>query len=327
MKRVFVLIQLALFSLLSVSAHASDDAKLQPQQWQMIQEKVVPGDIPELQGLPVNPELPVSDHVVETLSQSTLDFLAPSDSLGYLVTASLFGMILLFVIFIAVNGTSKLSQGFSGKKVDRWSKADVSIHWLGAIACLFLIITGIILAAGRFILEPNMGEVRWLGVIQSAVALHDLMAFPFIIGALLMMVKWASKQLPESGDLAWFKACGGYLNFGRFKGKHPDAGFANAGEKLWFWTFTIFGLIIIGSGLIMMFPETLSVGKSTALMAIVLHIISAIIISAFTVVHIFMATIISEGGMECMVSGQCDENWAKQHHSLWYRDQQKAGKA
>lgn len=22
--------------------------------------------------------------------------------------------------------------------------------------------------------------------------------------------------------------------------------------------------------------------------------------------------------MECMLSGKCDENWAKQHHNLWY---------
>ena len=27
---------------------------------------------------------------------------------------------------------------------------------------------------------------------------------------------------------------------------------------------------------------------------------------------------IREGGMECMKSGYCDENWAIQHHNLWY---------
>ena len=32
----------------------------------------------------------------------------------------------------------------------------------------------------------------------------------------------------------------------------------------------------------------------------------------------YMGAVMSEGGMENMLSGKCDENWAKQNHNLWY---------
>ncbi|WP_220740502.1 cytochrome b/b6 domain-containing protein, partial [Shewanella sp. c952] len=97
---------------------------------------------------------------------------------------------------------------------------------------------------------------------------------------------------------------------------------ANAGEKLWFWVFALFGGVMVVSGLTMMFPETFVVTKNTANFMLVLHIVSTIIISAFSVVHIFMATVMSEGGMSNMTSGYCDENWAKQHHNLWFKELQ-----
>jgi len=81
-----------------------------------------------------------------------------SDILAPALMAALFGMIIIFVLFIKVNGISKLHGGFSGKLVYRWSKLDVSIHWLGAIACLLLILNGLTLLAGRFFFQPYISE-------------------------------------------------------------------------------------------------------------------------------------------------------------------------
>lgn len=240
------------------------------------------------------------------------DLLAPA------IMAALFGMIIVFVLFIKVNGISKLHGGFSGKMVHRWSKFDVSIHWLGAIPCLLLILTGLTLLAGRFFFHPYLSEGLWAGLINAAKLVHDYMAIPFMFGWLLMTVLWAKNQMPKMYDIKWMIVVGGYINFGPFKGKHPDAGFANAGEKLWFWTFALFGLVICASGMLLLFPNIFEPSRTLSLMALVLHSVSAIIITAFSIVHIFMATVMSEGGMECMVSGYCDENWATQHHNLWF---------
>ncbi|WP_028111305.1 formate dehydrogenase subunit gamma [Ferrimonas kyonanensis] len=232
--------------------------------------------------------------------------------------AALFGMIAIFVLFIMVNGISKLHGGFSGKMVHRWSKSDVAIHWLGAIPCILLILTGLMLIAGKFFVEPVLGQAAFASMMAIAKPVHDYMAFPFMAGWLLMTVLWAKNQIPAKYDIAWFMVVGGYINFGPFKGKHPDAGFANAGEKLWFWAFALFGLVISISGVVLMFPQYVEPSRTLSLLAIIAHGLSAIIICAFSIVHIFMATVMSEGGMDCMVSGYCDENWAKQHHNLWF---------
>jgi formate dehydrogenase subunit gamma len=241
-----------------------------------------------------------------------------SDILAPALMAALFGMIIVFIVFIKVNGISKLHGGFSGKLVYRWSKFDVSIHWLGAIPCLLLILTGLMLLAGRFFFQPYLPESVWAGFVYAAKQIHDFMAIPFMLGWALMVTLWAKNQLPKMYDIKWMMVVGGYINFGPFKGKHPDAGFANAGEKLWFWAFALFGLIISASGMLMLFPNLFEPSRTLSLIALVLHSVSAIIITAFSIVHIFMATVMSEGGMECMVSGYCDETWATQHHNLWF---------
>ncbi|MFQ6371928.1 formate dehydrogenase subunit gamma [Shewanella sp. YIC-542] len=315
MRRLIGFISLILAGMFTLPSMAADEEYLQPQQWQPIEELRLPGDIPEYRGMPVDPALPVINTVV---NEGYLDTLSPNTYWADLLTYSFFGMIVLLALFVIINGKAKLSHGFSGKKVDRWTGTDVFMHWVGAISCMLLIATGLIMIAGRFWLEPNMGAGRWIGFISSSVALHDLMAFPFIIGWAVMVIKWAGKQFPAACDIGWFKVLGGYVNFGGMKGKHPDAGFANAGEKLWFWCFTIFGALMVGSGLVLMFPSLVET-KDASNLALILHLVSAAVLGAFTVVHIFMATIMSEGGLECMLTGKCDENWAKQHHNLWFK--------
>ncbi len=248
------------------------------------------------------------------------DYLAPG------IMAASFGMIIIFLLFIKVNGISKLHHGFSGKMVYRWSKLDVSIHWLGAIPCLTLILTGLTLLAGRFFFQPLLGESFWEAMVYGAKQIHDVMAIPFMFGWALMTLLWAKNQLPKMYDLKWFMVVGGYINFGPFKDQHPDAGFANAGEKMWFWTFALFGLVISASGMLLLFPNLFEPSRTLSFIALLLHALSAIVICAFSIVHIFMATVMSEGGMECMISGYCDENWATQHHNLWYDEIKANGK-
>ncbi len=222
-----------------------------------------------------------------------------------------------FVLFYLVNGPSKLHHGFSGKLVFRWSKADLIIHWVVAISCLILIFTGLNIMLGKHVLQPYVSGDIWAALIYGSKTIHDWVGPLFIASWAVLVVKWMPDQLFKSYDLKWFMLVGGYINFGPFKGKHPDSGFANAGEKMWFWTLAIFGLFISISGIMMVLPN-LDLPREASMAALLVHGISATLIIAFTIVHIWMATVLSEGGMECMKSGYCDENWAMQHHNVWY---------
>ncbi|MEC4727151.1 formate dehydrogenase subunit gamma [Shewanella sp. D64] len=292
---------------------------LKPEAWNPINLVVVQADAPELLGIANSAKLPMREQPAQAVSTSALEVLDTGEAWGYATLWSLVLAITVFTLFTWINGPVRLANGFSGIKIKRWSSTDLLIHWLGAIACLALILTGIVIAGGRYFLIDWMSAYSWNNFIASSISIHNFFAIPFVIGWLVMTIKWARKQLPESCDFAWFKSLGGYLNFGPLKDSHPDAGFANAGEKLWFWCFALFGAVLVVSGLALMYPEAMTLAKGTMMWMLVLHCISAIILGVFTVVHIFMATLISEGGMENMVSGCCDENWAKQHHNLWHK--------
>ena len=78
-------------------------------------------------------------------------------------------------------------------------------------------------------------------------------------------------------------------------------------------------MALVATGLLLLFPGIFgTLSKNGALLALIIHICSAVILGAFSVVHIYMGAVMSEGGMENMLSGKCDENWAKQNHNLWY---------
>ena len=316
MKKLFTRAALAL-GLGPSLARAEENAVAQPSNWMAIEPRYINNDIPEVRGLPGSADLAMPSDPA-AVKAGYLNLLQASETWGSWILASVVGMALLLVVFVLINGRSKLSHGFSGKLIERWTAADLAIHWFAGISCMVLILSGLVLGAGRFSFADWMTPGQWDALASGMVFAHNLFAWPFMVGAVLMVVKWARKQTPESCDAAWFASLGGYLNFGPFKGKHPDAGFANAGEKLWFWTFAIFGAVLIGSGLVLLFPGALATTKDGANLALVLHMIGAIVVGAFSVVHIFMATVMSEGGMENMVSGKCDENWARQHHRLWF---------
>ena len=241
------------------------------------------------------------------------------------IVVAIFGIFGAFLFFYLVNGPAKLAHGFSGKMMERWTKADIKLHWIMAITCFILMFTGVFIMLGRHFIEPYVSEGLWAGIIAASKFSHDWAGPVFIVSWLICMIKWMPLQTFKMYDLKWFLVVGGYINFGPFKGKHPDSGFANAGEKMWFWTLAIFGLFISISGLILVLP-LLDLPREASIATLLVHGICAAILIGFTIVHIWMATVLSEGGMESMISGYCDENWAIQHHNLWY-DELKANNA
>jgi len=50
----------------------------------------------------------------------------------------------------------------------------------------------------------------------------------------------------------------------------------------------------------------------------ILHAIGAIILISVALGHIYVGTIGMEGSIDSMLTGEVDENWAKEHHDLWY---------
>ena len=236
----------------------------------------------------------MSTYDPNSVSSGYLGFLQSAEMISNLIFASIIAVAVLFAVFVLINGRAKLSDGFSGKLIQRWSVGDVVLHWCAAVPCIILILSGFVIGAGKVWLAPMMTPAHFHSLVYASVLFHNIFAIPFIIAAVILMVKWSRNQLPESGDGKWFLALGGYINLGG-KPKHPDAGFANAGEKAFFWTFTIFGLALVVTGLLLLFPGLFgTLSKNGALLALIIHICSAIILGAFSVVHIYMGAVMSD---------------------------------
>jgi formate dehydrogenase subunit gamma len=61
-------------------------------------------------------------------------------------------------------------------------------------------------------------------------------------------------------------------------------------------------------------------------LAQVIHGIVGALFVAAMLGHIYIGTIGMQGAFEAMGSGTVDENWAKQHHSLWLAEEEAKGK-
>ena len=59
----------------------------------------------------------------------------------------------------------------------------------------------------------------------------------------------------------------------------------------------------------------------------IVHGIVGVLFVAAMLGHIYIGTIGMEGAFEAMGTGTVDENWAKQHHSLWLEEEKAKGGA
>ena len=223
------------------------------------------------------------------------------------------GIILALLAYHLIHGGFKLEHR-TGRKVLRWAVSDRVLHWYTAILFIVLAITGLSLLWGRAVLIPVLGKegfAAWAGIAKPV---HDYLALAFAAGLIVMLLKWFHHNIPAAYDLEWIKKVGGYLG-----GGHPPAGFANAGEKAYYWTLVFAGTALVVSGFWLLFPN-LGFDRAAMQNANIVHGVSALILTAFVCLHIYLGTLGSEGAFEGMVTGEVDEGWARQHHNVWLEE-------
>jgi formate dehydrogenase subunit gamma len=220
------------------------------------------------------------------------------------------GIIAALLAYHLIHGGFKLEHR-TGRKVLRWAVSDRVLHWYTAILFIILAITGLSLLWGRAVLIPVFGKegfAAWAGIAKP---IHDYLALAFAAGLIVMLLKWFHHNIPAAYDLEWIKKMGGYLG-----GGHPPAGFANAGEKAYYWTLVVAGTALVVSGFWLLFPN-LGFDRAAMQNANIVHGVSALILTAFVCLHIYLGTLGSEGAFEGMITGEVDEGWARQHHGVW----------
>lgn len=245
-------------------------------------------------------------------------------------------MIVLLLIFYLLRGRIMVEHGMSGRTIERFGVIERMSHWLLAVSFIILALTGLNITFGRTVLLPVFGKEIFSALAIGGKWLHNYTAFAFMVGLAMVIVLWLLENIPNRHDLTWIAKGGGMFT----KGSHPPARKFNAGQKIIFWLVVLGGLSISISGLALLFPFQFSMfsgtfaffnifgtnlptdlaGVQEMQLATLWHAIVAVFLTVVILAHIYIGTIGMEGAFDAMGTGEVDENWAKEHHSLWVKE-------
>ena len=264
---------------------------------------------------------------------------------GYLLV----GTLVFLLLFFLLRGRIRIDGPKTGRTMTRFTGFERFGHWLFAISFLVLGATGLLTLFGRTFLIPVFGKDLFASMALASKWVHNNVAWAFMLGLVIIILNWTVHNIPNKHDLKWLAKGGGLFT----KGVHPPAKKFNAGQKLIFWGCVVLGLSISASGLSLLFPfelpmfaKTFGALNSTGLpeafgfgvlpeqlapheemqFAQLWHSIVAFVFMAMIFAHIYIGSIGMEGAFDAMGSGEVEEQWAKEHHSLWV-DEVKAKQA
>lgn len=247
------------------------------------------------------------------------------------------GMLILLTLFYLARGKIMVDHGMSGRTITRFRDIERMGHWLLAVSFIILAVTGLNIIYGKHVLLPVLGPEIFATITMAGKWLHNYVAFAFMVSLVLVFVLWVKHNFPNRYDLQWLLKGGGMF----VKGSHPPAKKFNAGQKILFWLVILGGVSISLSGIALLFPfqtkmfadtfailNVLGFNLPTELtplqemqLATAWHAIVSLFLIVIVIAHIYIGSIGMEGAFDAMGTGEVDENWAKEHHSVWAKEE------
>jgi formate dehydrogenase subunit gamma len=219
------------------------------------------------------------------------------------------------MLFYLVKGPIRLRGNPTGRLIERFNLVERTAHWTMAASFVLLAVTGIIILFGKYVILPWLGYsgFSWLVVVSKAT--HNFVGPLFIFSLAISFLLFVKDNLIKAVDLKWLAHFGGM-----FSKREIPSGRFNGGEKAWFWGgVVLLGAFVSVTGLILDFPNW-NQGREAMQYANVIHAIAAILFISAAFGHIYIGTIGMEGAYRSMHDGYVDEEWAREHHVLWYEE-------
>lgn len=248
----------------------------------------------------------------------------------------------LLVLFYLIRGRIRIDGAKTGRTILRFKSIERFAHWLLAGSFILLGITGIITLIGRKFLIPAFGHEAFSTIAIASKWVHNNVSWAFMLAIVMIFVLWVVHNLPDRTDINWLLKGGGI-----FGGGHPPAKKFNAGQKFIFWSVILLGGSISASGLSLLFPFELPmfaatfaklndfgipqlIGLGTLNTDLALHTemqyaqlwhaVVSFVLMAIVIAHIYIGSVGMEGAYDAMGSGEVEEQWAREHHSLWVEE-------
>ncbi|MQQ10235.1 formate dehydrogenase subunit gamma [Epibacterium sp. SM1979] len=255
----------------------------------------------------------------------------------------LLGTLGALIVFYLLRGRIGVDGEITGRTVTRFKSIERFAHWMLAGSFILLGITGLFVLFGRVGILPLLGHEFNSVLLIGSKWVHNNVSWAFMLALGMILVMWAGHNIPNKTDLTWIKQFGGIIG-----SKHPPAKKFNAGQKVIFWSVILFGGSIAVSGVSLLFPyelplmaKTFAFLNTTGLPEMVglgvlptdlaaqeemqltqaWHAIMAFVLMAIVIAHIYIGSVGMEGAYDAMGSGEVDEAWAHQHHSIWLEEE------
>ena len=268
----------------------------------------------------------------------------PLATYGGLLLLGTLGALLLFYL---LRGKVMVDEPMTGRTVTRFQFIERFAHWLLAGSFILLGFTGLFVKYGREYIAPLLGKEFNSTLLIGSKFVHNNVSWAFMIALVMVFFMWVWHNIPNRTDLTWFAQAGGIIGK-----KHPPAKKFNAGQKIIFWSVILLGGSISLSGLSLLFPFEIPLFAKTFVVlndlglpgligiadlptvlapqeemafAQAWHAIVSFVLMAIIVAHIYIGSVGMQGAYDAMGSGEVDEAWAHQHHSIWL-DEVKAKK-
>jgi formate dehydrogenase subunit gamma len=196
----------------------------------------------------------------------------------------------------------------------RYTFPERMVHWVAAGSYLYL------LATGLAFWSPWM---FWLAVAlgggQISRMLHPWAGLIFTGSVVYMYRMWSAQMGFTDVDREWWKSLHYYVR--NEDDKMPPAGRYNAGQKMLFWSFLYAGLVLLLTGLVLWFTDSLPWSlRWLRYIAVILHPIAALVTIANFMIHIYMGVFAERGAFGSVIRGDVSMAFAKRYHPGWYKE-------
>ena len=178
------------------------------------------------------------------------------------------------------------------------------MHFSAATTYVYLLLTGLAFWS------PSL---YWIATVLGGGfltrAMHPWVGVLFALVATWMLVSWSLVMRTTAEDRVWRKAMWHYIR--NEDDRVPKAGRFNYGQKMQFWVMTISAFVLLLSGLVLWFPQ--SIPPSMAIVrqiAVLVHVITALVTIGAFIVHVYMGVVVVPNGQAILIGGSTDDRAA-----------------
>ena len=194
--------------------------------------------------------------------------------------------------------------------VRKASNEEIVNHWIMAVSCILLIITGY-----GFLFQLK-GVYALFGGNYAMKVVHNWAGVVFIVSLFATMFNYLRESLTfDADDWAWIKMGGGYLS--RSAKKAPPMGKLNTGQKFYYLMILAAGIVIAASGF-----SIWQVQGNRALTQVshLVHNLAFILFVVAVPVHAYLGTLANPGTFRIMVYGTVPIEFARKKYPKWMKE-------